>query len=46
MQNDTKLNTNKKDYRSERPKKTWIEVIRQGLKAKGLNEGILLDRND
>jgi len=28
-----------------RPKKTWMEVI-QDIKAKGLNEGILLDRNE
>jgi len=28
-----------------RPKKTWMEVIRQDIEAKGLNEGILLDRN-
>ena len=30
----------------ERPKKTWMEVIRQDIKAKGLSEGILLDRNE
>ena len=29
-----------------RMKKTWMEVIRQDRKAKGLNEGILLDRNE
>ena len=29
-----------------RPKKTWMEVIRQDIEAKGLNEGILLDRNE
>ena len=29
-----------------RPKKTWMEVIRQDIKAKGLNERILLDRNE
>ena len=29
-----------------RPKKTWMEVIRQGMEAKGLSEGILLDRNE
>ena len=29
-----------------RLKKTWMEVIRQDIKAKGLNEGILLDRNE
>ena len=29
-----------------RPKKTWMEVIRQDKKAKGLSEGILLDRNE
>ena len=28
------------------PKKTWMEVIRQDIEAKGLNEGILLDRNE
>ena len=28
-----------------RPKKTWMEVIRQDNEANGLNEGILLDRN-
>ena len=31
---------------SERPKKTWMEVIRQDIEAKGLSEGILLDRNE
>ena len=29
-----------------RPKKTWMEVIRQDMQAKGLSEGILLDRNE
>ena len=29
-----------------RPKKTWMEVIRQDIEATGLNEGILLDRNE
>ena len=29
-----------------RLKKTWMEVIRQDIKAKGLNESILLDRNE
>ena len=29
-----------------RPKKTWMEVIRQDIEAKGLGEGILLDRNE
>ena len=29
-----------------RPKKTWMEIIRQDIKAKGLSEGILLDRNE
>ena len=29
-----------------RPKKTWIEVIRQDTEAKGISEGILLDRNE
>ena len=29
-----------------RPKKTWMEVIRQDIEAKCLNEGILLDRNE
>ena len=29
-----------------RPKKTWMEVIRQDIEAKSLNEGILLDRNE
>ena len=28
-----------------RLKKTWMEVIRQDIKAKGLSEGILLDKN-
>jgi len=28
-----------------RPKKIWMEVIRQDIEAKGLSEGILLDRN-
>jgi len=29
-----------------RPKKTWMEVIRQDIEDKGLNEGMLLDRNE
>jgi len=29
-----------------RLKKTWMEVIRQNIEAKGLSEGILLDRNE
>ena len=29
-----------------RPKKTWMEVIRQDIEAKGLSEGILLYRNE
>ena len=29
-----------------RPKKTWMEVIRQDIETKSLNEGILLDRNE
>jgi len=29
-----------------RPKKTWMEVIRQDIEAKCLSEGILLDRNE
>jgi len=29
-----------------RLKKTWMEVIRQDIEAKGLNEDILLDRNE
>jgi len=29
-----------------RPKKIWMEVIRQDMEAKGLSEGILLDRNE
>ena len=29
-----------------RPKKTWMEVIRQDIEAKGPSEGILLDRNE
>ena len=29
-----------------RPEKTWMEVIRQDIEAKVLNEGILLDRNE
>ena len=29
-----------------RPKKTWMEVIRQDMEAKGLSEGILLDKNE
>ena len=29
-----------------RSKKTWMEVIRQDIKAKGLSEGILLNRNE
>ena len=30
----------------ERPKKTWMEIIRQDIEAKGLSEGILLGRNE
>ena len=29
-----------------RPKKTWMEVIRQDIEAKCLSEGILLDMNE
>jgi len=29
-----------------RPKETWMEVIQQDIEAKGLSEGILLDRNE
>ena len=29
-----------------RPKKTWMKVIRPDIEAKGLSEGILLDRNE
>jgi len=29
-----------------RPKKTWMEIIRQDIEAKGLSEGILLNRNE
>ena len=29
-----------------RPKKIWMEVIRQDIEAKSLSEGILLDRNE
>ena len=29
-----------------RPKKTWIEVIRQDIKAKDFSEEILLNRNE
>ena len=29
-----------------RPKKTWMEVIRQDIEAKCLNVDILLDRNE
>ena len=29
-----------------RPKKTWMEVIRQYIEIKGHSEGILLDRNE
>ena len=29
-----------------RRKKTWMEVIRQDTEAKGLSEGIFLDRNE
>ena len=29
-----------------RPKKTWMDAIRQDIEAKGLSEGILLDRNE
>ena len=30
----------------ERPKKTWMEVIRQDIETKRLIEYILLDRNE
>ena len=30
----------------ERPKKICMEVIQQDIEAKGLSEGILLDRNE
>ena len=29
-----------------KPKKIWMEVIRQDKEAKSLSEGILLDRNE
>ena len=29
-----------------RPKKTWMEVIRQDIEATGLSEDILLNRNE
>ena len=29
-----------------RPKKTWMEVIRQDIEAKGLSEGIVVDKNE
>ena len=29
-----------------RPKKTWMEVIRQDIEAESLREGILLNRNE
>ena len=29
-----------------RSKKTWMEVIRQNIEDKGLNESILFDRSD
>ena len=29
-----------------RPKKIWMEVIRQDIEVNGLSEGILLDRNE
>ena len=29
-----------------RPKKTWMELIRQDIEAKGLSEGILHDRSE
>ena len=29
-----------------RPKKIWMEVIRQDIETKGLSEGIFLDRNE
>ena len=29
-----------------RSKKTWLEVIRQDIEAKGPSEGILLDRSE
>ena len=29
-----------------RPTKIWMEIIRQDIEAKGLSEGILLDRNE
>ena len=29
-----------------RPKKTWMDVIRQDIEVKGLNDGILLYKNE
>ena len=40
------INLGKVKRAQGRPKKTWMEVIRQDTEAKGLSEGILLDRNE
>jgi len=29
-----------------KPKRTWMEVIRQNIEAKDLSKGILLDKNE
>ena len=41
-----RINLGKVKRAQERSKKTWMEVLRQDIEAKGLSEGILLDRNE
>ena len=41
-----RINLGQVKIAQRRPKKTWMEVIRQDIEAKGLSEGILLDRNE
>jgi len=46
VQRVERINLGQVKRAQERPKKTWIEVIRQDMEAKGISEGILLDRNE
>ena len=40
------INSGQVKREKRRPKKIWMEVIRQDIEAKGINEGILLDKNE
>ena len=46
VQRVERINLGQVKRAQRRPKKTWMEVIRQDIEAKGLSEGILLDRNE